>query len=71
MNSEPDKEGKIRTTALVLDPDVVAMEPGLNFISMLRSNAAGVLQRFQRVGLADRIVSSFWDTALDLTLTLV
>lgn len=71
MNSEPDKEGKIRTTALVLDPDAVAMEPGLNFISMLRSNAAGVLQRFQRVGLADRIDSSFWDTALDLTLTLV
>lgn len=71
MNSEEDKEGRIRTTALAVKPDTVDMVVGLNFLRILQANATGVLQTFERVGLADRIDSSFWDSALDLTLTLV
>ena len=71
MNSEENKDGKIKTTALALKPEAMDMVVGIDFLRALQADAGGVLQSFQRVGLATDIDSSFWDTASDLTLTLV
>jgi hypothetical protein len=71
MDSKTKEEGQIMTTALALKPDDVETVVGSNSTHALQSSAKCVFQRFQRVGLAVYIAPSVWDTASDLTLTLV